>query len=99
MAITALPNVNHKLVTSQETCYVDYFSFYIGTGVTTYALHPGVVQTELGRHIGASVNGFVHWAFHFFGNFFFKTTSRGAQTTIYCAVDESLEKETGKYYR
>jgi len=23
----------------------------------------------------------------------------GAQTTIYCAVDESLESETGKYYR
>ena len=22
-----------------------------GTGVTTYALHPGVVMTELGRHI------------------------------------------------
>ncbi|KAG0711166.1 Retinol dehydrogenase 13 [Chionoecetes opilio] len=69
-----------------------------GTSVTTYSLHPGVVQTELGRHIHQSVNGFIHWAFHFFGNFFFKTVTRGAQTTIYCAVEESLATHTGKYY-
>lgn len=69
-----------------------------GTGVTTYALHPGVVQTELGRHIHQSVNSFIHWAFHFFGNFFFKTVERGAQTTIYCAVEESLSSHSGKYY-
>ncbi|KAG7154554.1 retinol dehydrogenase 11-like [Homarus americanus] len=69
-----------------------------GTGVTTYSLHPGVVQTELGRHIHQSVNGFIHWAFHFFGNFFFKTVVRGAQTTIHCAVEESLATTSGKYY-
>ncbi|XP_063606922.1 retinol dehydrogenase 13-like [Penaeus indicus] len=69
-----------------------------GTGVTTYSLHPGVVQTELGRHIHESVNSFIHWAFHFFGKFFFKTVVRGAQTTIYCAVDESLATQSGKYY-
>ncbi|KAK7083205.1 hypothetical protein SK128_011721 [Halocaridina rubra] len=69
-----------------------------GTGVTTYSLHPGVVQTELGRHIHESVNGFIHWAFHFFGKFFFKTVERGAQTTIYCAVDENIATHTGKYY-
>lgn len=69
-----------------------------GTGVTTYSLHPGVVQTELGRHIHQSVNGFIHWAFHFFGNFLFKTVKQGAQTTIYCAVTEDLSAHTGKYY-
>ncbi|XP_047469691.1 retinol dehydrogenase 13-like isoform X3 [Penaeus chinensis] len=68
------------------------------TGVTAYSLHPGVVQTELGRHIHESVNSFIHWAFHFFGKFFFKTVVRGAQTTIYCAVDESLATQSGKYY-
>ncbi|XP_045135874.1 retinol dehydrogenase 11-like isoform X1 [Portunus trituberculatus] len=69
-----------------------------GTNVNAYSLHPGVVQTDLGRHIHQSVNGFIHWAFHFFGNFFFKTVKRGAQTTIYCAVEESLATQTGKYY-
>lgn len=29
---------------------------------------------------------------------FVKTPEQGAQTTIYCAVDEKLEKESGKYY-
>ncbi|XP_045593373.1 retinol dehydrogenase 11 isoform X2 [Procambarus clarkii] len=69
-----------------------------GTGVTTYSLHPGVVQTELGRYINQSVNGFIHWAFHFFGKFFFKTVERGAQTTIYCTVSEDIATHTGKYY-
>ncbi|KAL7633544.1 UNVERIFIED_CONTAM: hypothetical protein RMT77_016077 [Armadillidium vulgare] len=69
-----------------------------GTRVTTYAVHPGVVQTELGRHLEHSVNRFIHWAFHFFGRIFFKTVRKGAQTTIYCAVDESLSQETGQYY-
>ncbi|KAK3860412.1 hypothetical protein Pcinc_033532 [Petrolisthes cinctipes] len=68
------------------------------SGVTTYSLHPGVVQTDLGRHIHQSVNGFIHWAFHFFGNFFFKTVKKGAQTTIYCAIDERIATHTGKYY-
>jgi len=69
-----------------------------GTGVTAYSLHPGVVQTELGRHIGESVNGFIHWAFHFCGNFLFKTVVHGAQTSIYCAVDESISTHSGRYY-
>jgi hypothetical protein len=31
--------------------------------------------------------------------FFFKTPEEGAQTTIYCAVDETLADKTGLYYR
>jgi hypothetical protein len=30
---------------------------------------------------------------------FFKTAEEGAQTTIYCAVDEKLADKTGLYYR
>jgi hypothetical protein len=33
------------------------------------------------------------------GNLFFKTPEQGAQTTIYCSVDESLADRTGLYYR
>ena len=74
---------------------------FAGSGVTTYALHPGVVRTEIGRHLGDIpvwgrvanflVNNVVYW--------FQKTAVEGAQTSIYCAVDSALEKETGKYYR
>lgn len=66
-----------------------------GTGVTTYALHPGVIRTELGRHIFSNL-----WKklmiIPFF--FFFKNPWQGAQTTIYCAVDESLKNSSGLYY-
>ncbi|XP_058485361.1 retinol dehydrogenase 13 [Solea solea] len=68
-----------------------------GTGVTVYSLHPGVIRTELGRH--------------FFPNLalwkriiaiplamLIKTPWEGAQTTIYCAVDESLANDSGLYY-
>ncbi|XP_073693218.1 retinol dehydrogenase 11-like [Garra rufa] len=68
-----------------------------GTGVTTYALHPGVIRTELGRHFFPSMP---LWkkilAIPFF--FFLKTPWQGAQTTIYCAVDESLQNASGLYY-
>ena len=29
---------------------------------------------------------------------FFKSVEQGAQTTIYCAVEPGLEKESGKYF-
>ncbi|KAL7632836.1 UNVERIFIED_CONTAM: hypothetical protein RMT77_016833 [Armadillidium vulgare] len=69
-----------------------------GTGVTTYALHPGVVATELARHIKSTFGSCVNNITNFVLRFFAKTPVQGAQTTIYCAVDEALAKETGKYY-
>lgn len=66
--------------------------------VTTYAVHPGVVKTELGRHLdglyfkGARVLiGAVFMPF-------LKTPVQGAQTTIHCAIDEQAGSETGLYY-
>ncbi|XP_049421019.1 retinol dehydrogenase 12, like [Epinephelus fuscoguttatus] len=64
-----------------------------GTGVTTYSLHPGVVQTELWRHLSGPQQFFMKMV-----SPFTKNSSQGAQTSIYCAVEPSLEKETGGYY-
>uniref|UniRef100_A0A3B3XJN9 Retinol dehydrogenase 12, like n=1 Tax=Poecilia mexicana TaxID=48701 RepID=A0A3B3XJN9_9TELE len=64
-----------------------------GTGVTTYSLHPGVVQTDLWRHLSAPERFFMKIA-----KPFTKDSVEGAQTTIYCAVEPSLEKESGAYY-
>lgn len=64
-----------------------------GMGVTVYALHPGVVQTELWRHLNRVQQG-VMWM----AKPFTKSSVQGAQTTIYCAVAPELETETGKYY-
>ncbi|XP_043082725.1 retinol dehydrogenase 12, like [Puntigrus tetrazona] len=64
-----------------------------GTGVTAYALHPGVVQTELWRHLNKPQQA-VMWL----AKPFTKSSVQGAQTTIYCAVAPELETESGKYY-
>uniref|UniRef100_A0A1B6MDC8 Uncharacterized protein n=2 Tax=Graphocephala atropunctata TaxID=36148 RepID=A0A1B6MDC8_9HEMI len=65
-----------------------------GTGVSVYSVHPGAVDTELLRHLDS-----VTWrVLRYFANFFMKTPEQGAQTTIYCAVDEKAAKETGLYY-
>lgn len=63
--------------------------------VSVYALHPGLVRTEFQRNYPSYqqyVLAVVTWLCG-------KDSWHGAQTTIYCAVDESIEKETGKYYR
>lgn len=72
---------------------------FAGTGVTVNALHPGLVATNITRHMG-----FVN---SWFANFFLKPLAwpfiripqRGAQTTIFAALDPSLENVTGKYFR
>ncbi|VDI74279.1 retinol dehydrogenase 12 [Mytilus galloprovincialis] len=68
-----------------------------GTGVTTYSLHPGAIDTELGRH-WRSKQRLIREPIYFIYSLFTKTPYEGALTNIYCAVDESLDKETGKYY-
>jgi len=64
-----------------------------GTDITTYSLHPGVIKTELGRHMPL---GFL---FNLIGGpSFLKSPVQGAQTTIYCAVEEDIEKHSGLYF-
>ena len=62
--------------------------------MTTYSLHPGVVQTDLWRHL----NGPQQFVMKMVSPFT-KNSVQGAQTTIYCAVEPSLENQTGGYYR
>ncbi|XP_006001643.1 retinol-DH_like_SDR_c domain-containing protein [Latimeria chalumnae] len=68
-----------------------------GTGVTTYSLHPGVIWTDLGRHV---LTGYplLKKLLTLPLLFFMKTPVQGAQTTIYCAVAEELQDISGLYY-
>jgi len=68
-----------------------------GSGVTAYALHPGVVATELGRHMGDTY-GCIATCIMGFIRPLLKTPENGAQTTIFCAVDESISEHSGRYY-
>ncbi|XP_062402568.1 retinol dehydrogenase 13-like isoform X2 [Sardina pilchardus] len=68
-----------------------------GTGVNVYSLHPGIIHTELGRHFWPKL---ALWKRILYQPFvlLIKTPTEGAQTTIYCAVEESLANESGLYY-
>ncbi|XP_038175947.1 retinol dehydrogenase 14 [Arvicola amphibius] len=67
-----------------------------GTNVTVNVLHPGIVRTNLGRHIhipllARPLFNLVSWAF-------FKSPLEGAQTSIYLASSPEVEGVSGKYF-
>ncbi|XP_058862353.1 retinol dehydrogenase 13-like isoform X2 [Acipenser ruthenus] len=68
-----------------------------GTGVTSYSLHPGVIRTELGRHV---LGGYplLKMIVSAPSLCLMKTPVQGAQTSIHCAVAEGLERSSGLYF-
>lgn len=65
------------------------------SGVTVNAVHPGVVKTDLGRHL---VHSYLKKVIDPFTFYFFKTAKSGAQTSIRLAVDPELENVSGQYF-
>ncbi|XP_054152544.1 retinol dehydrogenase 12-like [Oppia nitens] len=63
--------------------------------VTTYAVHPGGVRTDIHRNRTSNIQ---RKLIGLFGLIFCINAKSGAQTSIYCAVDERLDNETGGYY-
>ncbi|XP_060537313.1 retinol dehydrogenase 11-like isoform X1 [Cylas formicarius] len=68
------------------------------SGVNVYSLHPGVINTELSRHVGDTFGKAMGWIYDNVIGCFIKSAVEGAQTTIYCAVDEKCARESGLYY-
>ena len=68
-----------------------------GSGVTTYCLHPGVVATDLARHL-VDTFGPVLGRLLALAKPLLKTVESGAQTSIHCAVEEAVGGHTGRYY-
>ncbi|KAK9738403.1 short chain dehydrogenase [Popillia japonica] len=69
-------------------------------GVTTYSLHPGVVNTPIYRNFSGE-NALYLWKFFLYTillPLYGKTPREGAQTTIECALSKEFGKQTGKYY-
>src|SRR5262249_34031521 len=64
---------------------------WAGSGVTTYALHPGRVATAIWRHAPAPVRW---WARHR-GSI---GEEEGARTILYCATAPELAGVSGRYY-
>ncbi|KAK3586841.1 hypothetical protein CHS0354_034879 [Potamilus streckersoni] len=69
------------------------------TGVSVYIINPGVVNTNLHRHMPFRQNAFISLGFSPFFWYLTKAPEDGAQTTIYCAISENLENVSGQYYK
>ena len=66
-----------------------------GTRITANALHPGVINTEIDRHMGwLSQKGFALYAA--FGGT--KSVEQGAATSCYVATSPKLGATSGKYF-
>lgn len=65
-----------------------------GTNVSCFSLHPGVVQTELGRHMSLIQRLLVFPI----SKLFFLHPEDGAQTTLQCVLQEGLEPLSGRYF-
>ncbi|MBA3539630.1 MAG: SDR family oxidoreductase [Deltaproteobacteria bacterium] len=61
-----------------------------GTGVTTYAVHPGVVATDVWRRVPPP--------FRWLIKRFMITPEQGAASSLRCATAPELATETGRYY-
>jgi len=58
-----------------------------------FSLHPGVIKTELGRHMSPFMS-----ALFSLGKPFCKTIPQGAATTVYCALAPELNTKGGQYF-
>ena len=68
------------------------------TGISVYVLHPGVIATELGRHLANQTPKWIGcWLFPLF-QWVAKSPFHGAQTTLYCTLEDKIECESGNYY-
>ncbi len=61
-----------------------------GSGVTTYALHPGVVASDVWRS--------VPWPARALIKLFMLSNEQGARTSLYCATASEVAQQSGQYY-
>jgi len=68
-----------------------------GSGVRATAVHPGVIQTELGRHLTPELIAQIMPAGGTQAAFVFKTVPQGAATSVWSAVVASADAVGGRY--
>lgn len=59
-------------------------------GVTTYAVHPGVVASDIWRHVFWPLRAVIQWPM--------LTPDQGADTPVHCATAAALSADTGRHY-
>jgi len=88
------PRTPQALYSQSKLCnvlFTNELARRYGYDITTYSLHPGVINTELARHVGpmAIVKSI--------GFFLFKTPFQGAQTSLFAALCDKNEVRNGSY--
>lgn len=66
---------------------------FAGSDRRAFAVHPGVIQTNLGRHMGAFMRG----TGKVFGPLFMKSPQQGAATQVWAAVHPAAAAHPGAY--
>lgn len=61
-----------------------------GSGVTTYALHPGVIASDIWREVPFLLRPLI--------KLFMRSNEAGARTSLKCATAPELASSTGRYY-
>jgi NAD(P)-dependent dehydrogenase (short-subunit alcohol dehydrogenase family) len=61
-----------------------------GSGVTTYALHPGVIASDIWRRVPWPVRSIMKSRMD--------SPEQGARTSVYCATSMEVAGESGRYY-
>jgi hypothetical protein len=72
-----------------------------GTGVTTYTINPGPVHTAMANESSKTLFPdfpFKEFFFKLTMLWMFRTPVEGAQTILYCCLEESIKHRTGGYY-
>ena len=62
----------------------------VGTEVTTYALHPGVVASDIWRRVPWPVRPLIERRM--------LTVEQGAETSLYCATSAEVAADSGRFY-
>lgn len=66
--------------------------------ITTYCLHPGAISTNLGKELVDKRGLFYQFLRDSFLVIIAKPTAYGAQTSLYCALEEGIEQYSGGYF-
>lgn len=70
-----------------------------GSGVTANAVHPGIVDTEITRHMSFANSYLASVLIRPLIWMFVKSPRQGAQTVLYAALSPDLNNVSGKYFR
>ncbi len=63
---------------------------YAARGLHAYALHPGVIKSDVWREIPQPFRALITWRMI--------SNEEGAKTTLYCATSPDLAEHNGRYY-